>query len=405
MGARSGWWHLGADRREFRSLFLAHAISRAGDAFNTVALVVLVFQLTGSALGVAGTVALEIAPILLLSPVIGLLVDRYPRRSLMIAADAIRAVLALLITFIGDSLWLAYGVAFGLSTFTQLFNPASNSTLPDVVEPEELVDANAALWTVAVLVQILLAPLAGLLIAAHGTGVAFALNAVSYLGSAVLLLNLQAGRSAARHATWNWDAATAGAKLVRSQPFLRRLALVQVLAALSAGATSGLLVMLAANRLDIGPTGIGGLLGAIGIGAALGPLVLGRFIQPTRRLWLFGPLAVRGAVDLVLALATSLPVALAALAVYGVGTSTGMVAYQATLQRELDRELRGRVFSLFDVMWNAARLVSLACGGLLADRLGVQAVYAAGGLLLLGASCIGWTGPVGASRRPGRSAG
>src|SRR5712692_3775485 len=67
---------------EFRRLFLAHSISRAGDTFNTVALVVLVFQLTGSGLGVAGTVALEVLP----GPVVGLIVDRYPRRGLMVAA-------------------------------------------------------------------------------------------------------------------------------------------------------------------------------------------------------------------------------------------------------------------------------------------------------------------------------
>lgn len=60
---------------EFRRLFLAHSVSRAGDAFNTVALVVLVFNLTGSGLGVAGTVAFEVLPILLLGPLAGLVVD------------------------------------------------------------------------------------------------------------------------------------------------------------------------------------------------------------------------------------------------------------------------------------------------------------------------------------------
>src|SRR4051794_11422517 len=130
---------------EFRRLFLAHSISRAGDTFNTVALVVLVFQLTGSGLGVAGTVAFEVLPVLLLGPVVGLIVDRYPRRTLMVLADRVRAGLALWLALVGDSVPVAYGVAFGLSAFTQVFNPAANSTLPDVVEPDELVDANALL--------------------------------------------------------------------------------------------------------------------------------------------------------------------------------------------------------------------------------------------------------------------
>jgi len=73
-------WPLARTNPDFRRLFVAHAVSRAGAAFNTVALVVLIFQLTGSGLGVAGTVALEILPVLLLGPLAGLVVDRYPRR-------------------------------------------------------------------------------------------------------------------------------------------------------------------------------------------------------------------------------------------------------------------------------------------------------------------------------------
>ena len=86
-------------------------MSRAGDAFNTVALVVLVFKLTGSGLGVAGTVAAEVLPVLLLGPVTGLIVDRYPRRRLMIVADLARAALALVLATLGDSVAAAYAVA------------------------------------------------------------------------------------------------------------------------------------------------------------------------------------------------------------------------------------------------------------------------------------------------------
>jgi predicted MFS family arabinose efflux permease len=176
---------------------------------------------------------------------------------------------------------------------------------------------------------------------------------------------------------------------VRAHPLLARLAVVQVLAALSAGATSGLLVMLAAEQLGVGPSGFGLLLGAIGVGAAGGPLLLRRYIRPGDRRWLFGPYAVRGAVDLTLAATSSPVVALPALALYGVGTSTGMVAYQSTLQREVPSELRGRAFALYDVLWNGARLVSLGLGGLLADTIGLRAVYLVGGLLLLAAFAVG----------------
>jgi hypothetical protein len=77
----------------------------------------------------------------------------------------------------------------------------------------------------------------------------------------------------------------------------------------------------------------------------------------------FGPLLLRGLVDLVLAVTRSLPVALGALACYGVGTSTGMVTYNALLQAEVPPEARGRVFAGFDLIWQTGRLASLALGG------------------------------------------
>ncbi|MDP8975735.1 MAG: MFS transporter [Actinomycetota bacterium] len=391
-------------RADFRRLFLAHAVSRAGDAFNTVALVILVFDLTGSGIGVAATVAFEVLPVLLLGPALGLLVDRRPRRRLMVAADLGRAALAALLAAAHGSVVLAYVVAFGLASWSQLFNPAASSLVPDVVEADELVDANTALWTVAVAAQVVLAPVAGLVIAAAGVGPAFALNAVSFVVSALLLRGLGAGRAPASDAVRlrTWAAIAGGLRAVRTHPLLARMAAVQILAAASAGATGALLVVLASEWLGLGPSGFGLLLAAIGVGAVAGPLGLRRFIRPADRFWLFAPYGLRGLVDLCLAAVASPFVAAPALAAYGLGTSSGMVAFQSTLQHEVPPDLRGRVFSLFDVLWQGARLLSLGAGGLLADAVGVRAVYLAGGLLLLAAFAVGWLGtPVMSSREDG----
>lgn len=342
----------------FRRVFLAHATSRAGDAFNAVALVVLVFRLTGSGLGVATTVVFEVLPIIFLGPIAGVLADRYPRRLVMVTADVLRAVLVGVLAVVHGNVALAYGVAFGVSVGSIAFNPAASSLVPDIVEDDELVDANTALWTVAVTAQIVLAPLAGALIAWAGVGVAFAMNALSYVISAMLLRGVAAAARPASLHIRGWTAVREGIAVVRASPLLRRLAIVQVLASLSAGATSGLLVVLAVESLDVGPSGFGALLACIGAGAALGPLLLRRFVRAGDKRWLFGPYALRGAVDLALATVRSPIAAGGALGLYGVGTSTGMISYQSTLQTTVPAEVRGRAFALYDVMWNAARLTS-----------------------------------------------
>jgi len=378
----------------YRRLFAAQTVSRWGDTFNLVALVVLVFRLTGSGLGVAGVVVAEIAPVLLLAPLAGVLVDRLPRVRVMVAADLWRMTLAGLLPLVDQHLAAVYAIAFGLAAGAVAFNPAAAAVLPSVVADEELVAANSGLWSAAVISQIALAPLAGTLVAAWGVAPAFLVNAASFAVSAVALAGLRLPRPPAPVAPGRWrQQLVDGARLLTHVPLLRLLAITQLLAALSAGATSALLVVLAGRRLGVGPDGFGLLLAAIGVGAAIGPLLLARLTaNPHQPALVFGPYLLRGLVDLILGATRSLPVALGALTAYGVGTSTGMVAYSALLQAEVAAEARGRVFAGFDLLWQAGRLASLALGGIAADTLGVQAVYRLGGALLLLAGTVGLAG-------------
>ena len=373
-------------------MWIAHAISRSGDAFNTVAIVVAVFQLTGSGRGVAGAVMFEVLPVLLIGPVAGLAADKMPRRRLMVGADIVRAFAAASLVVATGSVAAVFAVAFLLSAAATVFNPAAASLLPDVVDEADLITANSALWSTAVIAQIALAPAAGLVIAVGGgVRVAFALNAATFVVSALLLRGLADARTPASIGAGGWAGALAGLTAVRANPLLRRLAVVQVLASLSAGATSGLLVILAQRHLGVGPRGFGSLLAALGVGAAIGPALFRRFIRSADRRWLFGPYVVRGAVDLTLATVTSPILAGGALVAYGMSTSTGTVAYQTTLQQSVPADTRGRAVALFDIIWNATRLISLAAAALVADSIDIRWVYAAASVLLIAAAAIGFT--------------
>ncbi len=388
-------------RPAYRRLWLARTISQVGDVAQFTALALLLIALTGSGLGVSGAVLAEIAPVLLLAPLAGNLVDRLPRVRVMVAADLVRVVLAGSLALWHDSAAIAYAVAFGLSAGQVFFSPAAQSLMPTVVDDEELVAANSGIWTAAVVAQIAVAPVAALLAVHVGFGAAFAVNAVSFALSAAVLRGLrepERPRSVSVASTFA-HAGEALAALGRI-PLLKALAAGQFLAALSAGATSALLVVLAQDRLG-GGEGYGVLIAGIGIGAALGPLLLLRRIRdPRRPLLVFGPYAVRGLVDLALAVVTALPPAAAALVVYGLSTSTGAVTFSSLVQSRVPDELRGRAFAGFDVLWQTGRLLSLLGGGLLADAVGIQAVYLLGGLLLLAAAVVGAVGTR-PSHRPG----
>ena len=207
--------------------------------------------------------------------------------------------------------------------------------------------------------------MSGVAVTAWGAAPAFWVNAASFAASALILTRLRLPHvPAAMPGRWASRVTEGGRLLVRDR-LLRPLAVVQLLAALSAGATSALLVVLASEHLNAGAP------------------------PPSLRV---GPYLLRGFVDLVLATTRNVPAAAAALTLYGAGTSTGMVTHSSLLQAEVPAEHRGRVFASFDMIWQTGRLASLAVVGIAADQFGIQAVYALGGLLLLAAGTIGLTG-------------
>ncbi len=329
---------------------------------------------------------------LLLAPLAGSLVDRLPRVRVMVAADLARVLLPAVLSVWHDNVAVAYAVAFGLSAGQVFFSPAAQSLLPAVVGDDELVAANSGIWTAAVTAQVLVAPVAAVIAVQVGFGAAFAVNSASFALSALVLRGLrEPARPTAVSVSSPFVHAREALTALTGIPLLKALAAGQLLAALSAGATSALLVVLAQERLGGG--GYGLLIAAIGLGAATGPLLLLKRIKnPRRPLFVFGPYAVRGVVDLVLAAVTALPLAAAALVVYGLSTSTGNVTFSSLVQSRVPDELRGRAFAGFDVLWQSGRMLSLLGGGLLADTVGIRAVYLLGGLLLLAAAAVGAAG-------------
>ncbi len=377
-------------------LWLAQLLSSFGDTLHYIALVVLVFELTGQGLAVAALVAAEIVPVLLLGPVAGVVIDRFSRKSVLIGADLFRAVLVLSLLFPQDA-WHAYAVAAGLAAGNTFFNPTVQAVIPLLTTEEQRLAANSVSWSTGRLVQILASAFAGGLIALVGINAAFALNAATFLASAALLGALPIPPHAGQLATGvrrglggYLSEARSGLGYALRDRFVSRLLGVQALASLAVGATSALLVVLSERHLGLPPSGFPWLIGAIGVGALLGPLIpnlLARDYRDAR--WLFVPYVVRGVGDVLLAVFTPLPVALLLLFVYGLTTSTGIVVFNSTVQGAVPDHVRGRVFSLLDVTWNAMRLLSLGIGGAAVDIVGVRPVYWTGGVLLALAGALG----------------
>jgi MFS family permease len=377
-------------------LWLGQLFSNFGDTLHYIAMVVLVYQLTGQGAAVAILVTAEIIPILVLGPIAGVVVDRFSRKSVLIGADLFRAALVLSLVW-PQNVWHVYLVAAGLAAGNAFFNPTMQAVIPALLAGDQRLAANSVAWSTGRLVQIIASALAGGLIAIISTGAAFALNAASFVISGLLIARLtippyagQVDAGARRGIGGFFADAREGLRFGLHDPFVSRLLPVQVLASLATGATSTLLIVLAERHLRLPPAGFAWLIAAVGVGALLGPVIPNAFARDYRDArWLFMPYVMRGIGDVLIATIASVPAALVILFAYGVNTSSGMVVFSSTLQSTIPEQMRGRVFTLFDVTWSAARLLSLAIGAALVDVIGVRPVYWIGGTLLTVAGVIG----------------
>jgi MFS family permease len=378
--------------RRYRPLWFGQVVSNLGDTFHYIALVVLLFRLTGSGSALAALALAQIAITLAVGPVVGVIIDRFDRRFVMIAADLMRATLATGLAFTTHAP-LAIVLAVAMAAAGVAFNPAARALLPSLVEEDALLAANTVGWTTEQATQILASAGAGALLLAYGTTPAFLFNAGTFIFSALMLLRLPARLRAEEveehgRLTGFWMEARDGLRYARRDPFVRPLFLVQGLASFATGSTGALLVVLSSRHLHLQAGQFSWLLLAIGLGALIGPFLLPRLMGADARL-VFWPYVWRGIGDILLGIFTPLPVALVILVAYGIGTSTGAVTYSTVVQRRVPDTIRGRVFATLDVVWATGEIASIGVAGLLADRIGIAAVYIAGGTILTLAGVIG----------------
>ncbi|MDQ3044924.1 MAG: MFS transporter, partial [Chloroflexota bacterium] len=348
-----------ARSRSYFPLWLSHLVSTFGDTLHYIALVVLVFEMTGSGAAVAVLVAAEIIPILVLGPVAGVVIDRFDRKKVLIGSDLFRAALALSLVW-PQGEWHAYTVAAGLAAGNVFFNPTVQAVVPALTTEDQRLAANSVAWSTGRLVQIIAAAAAGGLIATLGIDVVFGVNAATFVGSALLITRLtipadarQVADAAKRGLGVYLADARAGLAYALHDRLVSRLLVVQSLASLATGATGALLVVLSERHLRLAPSGFAWLITAIGVGALIGPLIPNALAHDYRDArWLFLPYVLRGVGDVLLAIFTPLPVALLILFVYGLNTSTGMVVFNSILQGSIPGPVRGRVFTLMDVVWS-----------------------------------------------------
>ncbi len=348
--------------RNYRVFAAGAAISNVGTWMGRVGQDWLVLtQLTDHSASALGLVTgLQFLPMLLLAPWSGMIVDRFAKRRIVVVTQSVLAVTALLLAVLvltgTVTLWHVYTLAFVQGVTTALDVPARQTFVGEMVPPDLLSNAvalNSASFNAGRLVG---PAVAGLLIAAFGTGIAMLLNGLSFLPVVASLLVLRGAELRPAPVARGKGRIREGLAYVRGRPDLKLvMALIFVLGTFGMNFQITMALM-ATTVFDKGP-GEFGLLGSImAVGSLAGALYAARRERPRLRVLLLA-LAGFTVSTLLAALAPTYWTFAAALVPCGLTALTAMTTANALVQLSVDPSVRGRVMALYmAIFWGGTPL-------------------------------------------------
>jgi MFS family permease len=378
---------------DFMRAWAAQAVSNIGDWVYTLAVAISLSANHGTAKAFALVFVLQLAPSAVIGALGGPLVDRFSRKKLMIASDVLRA-LAVASLFVGGppSKVHLYAVAFLLGAFGALFLPSFQASLPNLVPEGQVVAANA-LVSSTFHVAVMIGPILGGILVSHvGAGPAFAINALSFVVSALLLTRVHLPRSAVdedQPSASPVEALTQGLRYIKSTPLVRGVLMVLGMIMLAAAIKTPLEPLFVLRGLGRPVQALGLVGGAWGVGMVLGSLLAPSAVRRWARERLFGlSIAVVGLAVVAASQQRALSPVLVLWLLAGIGNGMGTVSYESLLQERVPDAYRGRVMAASEAILDTAFLVGAVVAGYLADRVGIRTAFALSGAMFLAAALL-----------------
>lgn len=376
-------------RRDFALVWSAALVSNIGSWLQTIAVGILVTELTGQARWTGLVAAAAFVPIGVLSPVGGAIADRVDRRRLLIATtvgETVAAVLLAVLVGTGNGSPLAVtALVFAGGCMTALGFPAYQAILPDLVDRDDLLGASSLSMAQYNLGRVVGPVLAGAVLVVGSYTWAFALNAASYgaVVVALLMVRLRAPAPSDEPAGL-WARIVAGARGAKAEPGCRAAILTIAVTALLLSPFIALIPAVTVKLFGGGEGATSLLIGAQGVGAVAGALSLASLARRYgRRRVLVVNLLVLPFLLGAYAAAPTLAVATVVLVAVGAGYVGVLSGLGTVVQLRAPEALRARILSLYMVALGIVYPLGAVLQGSLGDLWGLRAVTAGGAVVYL----------------------
>jgi MFS family permease len=369
------------ENRNYRYTWIGQVVSEIGDHFNNIAVFSLAVKVAHagqqSGMIVGGVLLARAIPAILVGPLAGVVLDRFDRKRIMIASDLVRAVIAacFIFTLSHPSSWMLYLLSAGLMGASPFFTSGRTAVLPVIATREELHTANSLTqttqWTTLAVGTFLGGTSAG-----FGFELAFALNALSFLISALCISQLRLpgrGFRPVRRAVTEadvvrpWHEYKEGLRYMRTVPLIMGLLVVNIGWASGGGAAQILFTLFGEIVFKRGPAGLGIVWGCAGLGLLCGGSLaysIGRklsFRNYKRAIAIC--YVVHGGSYILFSQMRHFGWALLFIGLSRAGVGVSSVLNMGQLLRVVPDEFRGRVFSTMDSIQWSVMMVSMTLAG------------------------------------------
>lgn len=382
-------WRVLAAHRDLRLTLAAGLISMSGDWILLIGLLYRVYAMTDSTVASAFTVLSAGVPQVLLSPVAGVLADRWNRKKTMVYADVLLAagLVPLVLVHGRGDVWIVYLVLVWEGAVQQFFSPAQQAMLPRLVSDDRLPAANAISGQVGDVARLGGSALGGVLAAVGGLAAVTVADAASFLISAALLVTIRTSGRVVRETSARTRLATVATDLrvgllhIGTNRTLRALMFFGLATSLGEGVFATLITPFVEHTLHGTSRQFGLFAAAQAVGGVVGGVLAASVSHriSASRLLGYGAVAF-GLVDLAIFLYpvvyVSLWPAVVGMIVAGLPSALAGAGMMTLLQRGVDDSFRGRLFGALGAVQGLAVLVGTVTAGYLGNRIGTIPVLA-----------------------------
>ena len=381
--------------RNFRRYFPGQVISMIGTWIQMVAQGWLVLEITGSAFDVGVVAAASTLPTLFLSLFGGVIVDRYSKRTILLWTQSAAMILAFILGVFAVTgtvtIWIIIVLSFLLGCVNALNVPALQAFLSEIVEREDLASAiamNSAIYNVS---RVIGPAIAGFLISAAGSGVAFLVNGVSFFAVILSLLSMKDLSEKIReiNPVHPLQSIREGLKYSWDHPLIRTVVLFIAVIAIFAWSYVTMLPVIAKQTFGMDASGLGYLYGVSGLGSVIGTVVVSIYSKKIDPLFFIAGGNILFALALIgFTFTTILPVALFFLFIAGFGLVAAVSTMSATIQSTVDDRFRGRVMSLYMMVFMGFMPIGNVEIGYLSEHFGTGLAIRTGCIVTVLASLV-----------------